>query len=63
MKSFALITSHAPSLLNFRAPLIRALVARGIHVLALAPNFDEGSRAAVLAMGASPLIALWIELE
>jgi glycosyltransferase involved in cell wall biosynthesis len=55
MKSFALITSHAPSLLNFRAPLIRALVARGIHVLALAPNFDEGSRAAVLAMGASPV--------
>lgn len=55
MKCFALITSHAPSLLNFRAPLIRALVARGIHVLALAPNFDEGSRAAVLAMGASPI--------
>lgn len=55
MKSFALITSHAPSLLNFRAPLIRALVARGIHVWALAPNFDERSRAAVLAIGASPV--------
>jgi len=55
MKSFALITSHAPSLLNFRAPLIRALVARGIQVWALAPNFDERSRAAVLAIGASPV--------
>ncbi|WKC36229.1 glycosyltransferase family 4 protein [Ectopseudomonas chengduensis] len=55
MTSVAFITSHAPSLLNFRAPLIRALVARGVHVWALAPNFDEASREAVLAMGACPV--------
>lgn len=55
MTSVALITSHAPSLLNFRAPLIRALVAKGIHVWALAPNFDETSRAAVLAIGGTPV--------
>lgn len=55
MTAFALITSHAPSLANFRAPLIRALRSRGVQVLALAPNFDEGTRAAMLALGATPV--------
>lgn len=50
-----LITSHAPSLVHFRAPLIRRLQAQGIQVLALAPNFDERSRAAMQALGATPI--------
>lgn len=55
MTTFALITSHAPSLLNFRSSLIRTLQAQGIQVLALAPNFDERSRAAIKALGATPI--------
>lgn len=55
MPTLALITSHAPSLANFRAPLIRTLHAQGIQVLALAPNFDERTRAAVQALGATPV--------
>ena len=55
MITLAIITSHAPSLAHFRAPLIRALRARGVQVLALAPNFDENTRAAVRALGATPV--------
>lgn len=55
MPTIALITSHAPSLVNFRAPLIRSLSAQGILVLALAPNFDERTRAATQALGATPV--------
>lgn len=55
MTTLVLITSHAPSLVYFRAPLIRSLQARGIQVLALAPNFDDRSRAAMQALGATPI--------
>ena len=55
MFKLALITSHAPSLAHFRAPLIENLCGRGIHVLAFAPNFDEETRAAVQALGATPV--------
>lgn len=55
MKRLALITSHAPSLLSFRVPLIQALVAGGVKVWALAPNYDESSRAAILKLGATPV--------
>jgi len=55
MPTLALITSHAPSLRCFRAPLIRAIRDRGVRVLALAPNFDEDTRAAVSALGAIPV--------
>lgn len=55
MTSLALITAHAPSLVHFRAPLIRKLQAQGIQVLALAPNFDDNSRAAMQALGATPI--------
>jgi glycosyltransferase involved in cell wall biosynthesis len=58
MPTLALITAHAGTLTGFRAPLIRALHARGVRVLALAPNFDEASRAAVSALGAEPIDAL-----
>jgi glycosyltransferase involved in cell wall biosynthesis len=51
----AVITSQAFSLHNFRGPLLRALVDRGVDVLALAPDFDDDSRAAVAAFGAQPV--------
>lgn len=55
MQVIAIITSHAPSLTNFRAPLIGALQDRGVHVLVLAPNFDERTRAYMKALGATPV--------
>ncbi|NQS71810.1 MAG: glycosyltransferase family 4 protein [Desulfobulbaceae bacterium] len=55
MLKFALITSHAPSLVHFRAPLIKNLRKRGVHVFALAPNFDDKTRARVQALGATPV--------
>lgn len=55
MPTLALITAHAGTLTGFRASLIRALHARGVRVLALAPNFDETSRAAVRMLGADPI--------
>ena len=55
MTKIALITSHAPSLAHFRGPLIRALRARNIQVVALAPNFDEVTRSAVRSWGATPI--------
>lgn len=52
---FALITSQAFSLSNFRGPLISALVTQGIEVLAIAPDYDEQTRASVRALGATPI--------
>lgn len=51
----ALITSYAPSLVNFRASLISALCSRGIEVFALAPNFDSVTREKVSDLGATPI--------
>ncbi len=55
MSTLAIITSHAPSLAYFRGPLIRALHDKGIRVLALAPNYDDATRAAVKAWGGTPV--------
>ncbi|MBO9622455.1 MAG: glycosyltransferase family 4 protein [Sphingomonas sp.] len=55
IRSIALVTSYGLSLPNFRGPLISALVARGIHVYALAPDFDEKTRAAVIRLGAEAI--------
>lgn len=55
MRNIVLITSRAPSLTNFRAPLIRLLPSQGILVFALAPNFEESTRAAVRLLGATPV--------
>ena len=55
MQVIAIITSHAPSLVNFRTSLISALLDRGVHVYALAPNFDEHIRAAMRELGAIPV--------
>jgi glycosyltransferase involved in cell wall biosynthesis len=51
----SIIGNQAFSLLNFRGPLIAYLVGRGHEVLALAPDYDEAMRAAVRALGASPV--------
>lgn len=55
MRSVAIITSIAFSVANFRGALIRRMVDRGIKVYALAPDYDEETRAAVRALGADPV--------
>jgi glycosyltransferase involved in cell wall biosynthesis len=50
-----IIGNQAFSLLNFRGPLIADMVKRGIEVFALAPDYDEATRAAVRALGAEPV--------
>lgn len=55
MTKVVLITSYAPSLINFRAPLIRTLHSKGIQVIAVAPYCDDSSRDAVKALGAIPI--------
>lgn len=51
----ALITNQAFSITNFRGPLVRAMVQKGVQVFALAPDYDDASRAAVIALGAVPV--------
>lgn len=50
-----LLGSYAPSLVNFRGPLIAALKARGHEVLAAAPDMDEATALALRSLGAEPL--------
>ncbi|HYG26983.1 MAG TPA: glycosyltransferase family 4 protein [Caulobacteraceae bacterium] len=45
------LSSHAPSLINFRGPLLSAIVAAGMRVTAVAPDFDGGTRSALAALG------------
>lgn len=52
LRGLILITSHAPSLVGFRSSLIKDLQANGFRVTALAPNFDELTRQAVIDLGA-----------
>jgi glycosyltransferase involved in cell wall biosynthesis len=53
--SFALITSMASTLPNFRGDLIAKLVAGGVRVYALAPDYDDRIRERVVALGAVPM--------
>ena len=55
VRSVAIITSIAFSMANFRGPLIRRMVDRGMMVYALAPDYDEETRAAVRLLGAHPV--------
>jgi glycosyltransferase involved in cell wall biosynthesis len=55
MKSIAIITSQAFSLVNFRGPLIRDLVACQVKVYALAPDFNDELRHTILVLGAQPV--------
>lgn len=46
------LASYAPSLINFRGPLIRDIVAAGHQVSVGAPDIDDSLRGAIEAMGA-----------
>ena len=52
---FAFVTSQAFTLINFRGPLISKLIAEGIVVFALAPDYDKQSRESIYALGATPI--------
>jgi glycosyltransferase involved in cell wall biosynthesis len=49
-----LLGSYAPSLINFRGPLIAALLERGHEVFAAAPDIDPDTAAKLVALGAVP---------
>ncbi|MEB0014187.1 glycosyltransferase family 4 protein [Glaciimonas sp. Gout2] len=51
----AVISKQAFSISNFRGPLIEEMVSKGIKVFALAPDFDDATRAAVVMLGAVPI--------
>jgi len=50
-----LLGSFAPSLINFRGPLIAAMAERGHEVFAAAPDIDPDVAAKLVAMGATPV--------
>ena len=47
--------SYAPSLINFRGPLIAAMIARGHRVFAAAPAIDAATADALRQLGAEPV--------
>lgn len=53
-KRIVVLGSYAPSLVNFRGPLIAALIAEGHVVHALAPDIDQVTHARLSALGAIP---------
>jgi len=55
MKTIAIISIQAFSLVNFRGPLIQALVDSGTKVYALASDYDDALRQQIKALGAEPL--------
>ncbi|MEO7826264.1 MAG: glycosyltransferase family 4 protein [Allosphingosinicella sp.] len=50
-----LLGSYAPSLINFRGPLIAAMVERGHEVFAAAPDIGPDIAAKLIAIGATPV--------
>jgi glycosyltransferase involved in cell wall biosynthesis len=55
VKSLAIISSQAFSLINFRGQLIADLVAKGTQVFALAPDYTDDLRLSIHALGAVPI--------
>lgn len=51
----AIISSLAPTLINFRGPLIAEMVRQGHQVLAFAPDHDAQTRSALKKLGATPV--------
>lgn len=49
----ALLGGYAPSLINFRGPLVRAMLERGHEVVAMAPPYSPSPGPQLEAMGAS----------
>jgi glycosyltransferase involved in cell wall biosynthesis len=50
-----LLGSYAGSLINFRGPLIAAMIERGHEVFAAAPDIDPDVAAKLVALGATPV--------
>lgn len=50
-----LFASYAPSLVNFRGPLIAAMLSRGHEVVAAAPAMDETTAGHLRRLGAQPV--------
>jgi glycosyltransferase involved in cell wall biosynthesis len=55
IKTIAIISNQASSLINFRGPLIKALVDEGTRVYALAPDYSDELREPVKLLGAEPI--------
>lgn len=55
MTTVAIISNQGFSLVNFRGPLIRELVDKGVRVYALAPDFDDDIRNKIEILGAHPV--------
>ena len=55
MKTIAIISSQAFSLINFRGTLIKALHDRNVRIYALAPDYSHESREHVTTLGATPV--------
>jgi glycosyltransferase involved in cell wall biosynthesis len=57
-RKILLLGSYPGSLINFRGPLIAAMVERGHEVFAAAPDIDSGVAAKLVALGATPVPVL-----
>lgn len=55
LRSVAVISNYADSLINFRGHLIRKLVESGFHVYALAPDLDDVASGKIKNLGAEPV--------
>ena len=55
MKHVAIISPYAPSIVSFRGALIRDILRHGCSVHVLAPDYDAETRAALAALGATPV--------
>lgn len=55
MKTLAIISNQAFSLINFRGDLIKELIRSGASIYALAPDFDQVTREQVMQLGAVPV--------
>ena len=52
MKTIAIISNHAFSLINFRGPLIQVMLDEETGVYALVPDFSDDLRQQVKLLGA-----------
>lgn len=55
IRSIAVVSTNAGSLVNFRGPLLTEMAARGLTVWALAPDYDDALRERVRSFGAQPV--------
>jgi glycosyltransferase involved in cell wall biosynthesis len=55
MKTVVLLGGYAPSLVNFRGPLIAALAERGCQVVAMAPDIDDALGEQIRRLGGEPV--------